>query len=206
MRRRWLLLGLAAAAAGTRRTAAQAPYRAVKPGEVLRGRFTQERRIKGFDRPLISSGAFVLAPGLGLIWRTERPFAIDTVITAAGLMQEVGGTETTRLTAARLPFLGRLYDLLGGALSGDWHALGSQFEMTQHGDARQWDLALVPRAGADPLAMPFRSITLRGGQFLDEVSIARLDDDSDRLVFSGQTLATGGLSDAEAARLREAGQ
>ena len=205
MRRRLLLLGLTAVAA-TRRAAAQAPYRAVKPGEVLRGRFTQERRIKGFDRPLISSGAFVLAPGLGLIWRTERPFAIDTVITAAGLVQEVGGSETTRLTAARLPFLGRLYDLLGGALSGDWHALGSQFEMTQHGDASHWDLTLVPRAGLDPMAMPFRSITLRGGQFLDEVSIARLNDDSDRLVFSDQTLGGGGLSEAEAARLREAGR
>jgi hypothetical protein len=205
MRRRRLLLGLAAAA-GARPAAAQAPYRGVQQGEVLRGRFTQERQIKGFDRPLASTGDFVLAPGLGLIWRTERPFAIVTVITAAGLVQEVGGTETTRLAAARLPFLARLYDLLGGALSGDWHALGRQFEMTQHGDARQWELRLVPRAGADPLAMPFRSITLRGGQFLDEVSIARLDDDSDRLVFSDQTLGTGGLSQAEAARLREAGQ
>ncbi len=205
MKRRLLVLGLTAIAV-TPRVGAQAPYRAVQPGEVLRGRFTQERRIKGFDRPLISSGAFVLAPGLGLIWRTERPFSIETVITAAGLVQQVGGTETTRLTAARLPFLGRLYDLLGGALSGDWHVLGSQFEITQHGDARQWNLTLVPRTGADPLAMPFRSIALRGGEFLDEVSIARLDDDSDRLVFSDQTLGTSGLSEAETARLREVGR
>jgi hypothetical protein len=203
MRRRWLLLGLAAATA--RFADAQAPYRGVKPGEVLRGRFTQTRQIKGFERPLVSAGAFVLAPGLGLIWRTEQPFAIVTVITAAGLVQEVGGTETTRLAASRLPFLARLYDLLGGALSGDWHALGGQFEMTQHGDGGQWDLVLVPRAGADPLAMPFRSITLRGREFLDEVLIVRVDDDSDRLVFSDETLGAGGLSAAEAARLREAG-
>jgi hypothetical protein len=203
MRRRLLLLGLAAAAS-SRPAASQAPYRGVRPGEVLRGRFTQERTIKGFDRPLLSAGDFVLAPGLGLIWRTERPFAIVTVITAAGLVQDVDGTETTRLAAAQLPFLARLYDLLGGALSGDWRALGRQFDMTQHGDARQWELLLAPRTGADTLTMPFRSITLRGGQFLDEVTIARPDDDSDRLVFSGQVLGVGNLSDAEAARLREA--
>ncbi len=205
MKRRRLLLGLVAAA-GAHLAAAQAPFRGVKQGEVLRGRFTQERTIKGFDRPLVSAGDFVLAPGQGLIWRTERPFAIVTVITAAGLVQEVDGTETTRLTASRLPFLASLYDMLRGALSGDWRMLGRQFDLTQHGDAAQWELLLVPRAGADTLTMPFRSITLRGGQFLDEVSIARLDGDSDRLVFSDEVLAVGGLSDTEAAHLREAGQ
>jgi hypothetical protein len=204
MRRRWLLLGLATAGAST--AAARAQYRGVSPGQVLRGRFMQERRIKGFDRSLISTGDFVLVPGQGLIWRTEHPFAIVTVITAKGLVQEVDGAETTRLATARLPFLGRLYDLLGAALSGDWHTLGTQFQVTRQGDAAQWDLALVPLAGADPLAMPFRSITLRGGTFLDEVRIIRLDDDSDRLVFSGQTLGAGDLSDAEAALLREAGK
>jgi hypothetical protein len=203
MRRRWLLLGLAACLSAT---LARAQYRGVAPGQVLRGAFMQERRIKGFDRPLISTGDFVLARGQGLIWRTEHPFAIVTVITGKGLVQQVDGAETTRLATARLPLLGRLYDLLGAALSGDWHMLGTQFQVTRQGDATQWDLVLVPRAGADPLAMPFRSITLRGGTFLDEVRIVRLDDDSDRLVFSGQTLGTGNLSDAEAALLREAGK
>ena len=164
MRRRGLL-GLAAAAV-MRSAAAQAPFHRLQPGEVLRGRFTQERRMQGFDRPLVSSGDFVLAPGRGLIWRTERPFAIVTAITAAGLVQEAGGTETARLAAARLPFLARLYDLLGGALLGDWRALGGPFEMTQRGDAAHWEITFAPRPGADPLAMPFRSITLTGGHSL----------------------------------------
>ena len=184
--------------------AARAQYRRVARGEVLRGHFRQERQIKGFDRPLVSTGDFVLAPGEGLIWRTDHPFAIVTVITAAGLVQEVDGTETTRLTASRLPFLARLYDLLGAALSGDWQALGTQFQVTRHGDARQWDFELVPLPGTDPMALPFRTIALHGGSFLNEVRIVRLDDDSDRLMFSDQTLGTGGLSEAEAAHLRRA--
>jgi hypothetical protein len=200
------LLVILAAMTGAAGTVARAQYRGVAPGEVLRGRFLQERQIKGFDRPLVSTGNFVLAPGMGLIWQTEKPFAIVTVITAAGLVQDVDGTETTRLAAARLPFLTHLYDLLGAALSGDWQALGSQFQVTRHGDAKQWDLLLEPHAGADPLTMPFRSITLRGSAFLEEVRIVRLDGDSDRLEFSDQTLGVGGLSSAEAARLREAGK
>jgi hypothetical protein len=185
---------------------AWAQFRGLTPGEVLRGRFTQERQLKGFDRPLISEGDFVLAPGTGLIWRTQRPFAIVTLITAAGLVQEVDGTETTRLTTARLPFLARLYDLLGAALSGDWQVLGRQFLVTRRGDARQWDMTLLPLAGADPMAMPFRSVTLRGGKYVDEVRIVRLDDDSDRIVFSDQTISGAGLSEADAALLRRAGK
>jgi len=203
MRRRQLLLALVTVS-GARRAAAQAPYRGVRPGEALRGRFTQTRQIKGFDRPLVSAGDFVLAPGVGLIWHTEHPFDIVTIITSAGLVQQVDGTETTRLAASRLPFLARLYDLLGGALAGDWQELGRDFDMTQHGDARQWDLRLVPRAGTDPLAMPFRSIALRGGNFLEQVSIVRTDDDSDQLAFSDQTIGAGGLSVAESATLRAA--
>jgi hypothetical protein len=198
MRRRWFL-GALATLAGMRLAAAQAPYSGVKPGEVLRGRFRQERTIKGFDRPLVSTGDFVLAPGHGLIWRTETPFAIITVITPSGLVQQVGGVETNRLSTARLPFLANLYDMLGGALSGDWHALRTQFDVTQHGDAARWDLVLVPRSGPDPATMPFRSITLQGGRFLDQVSIVRPGDDSDQLRFTDQALGAGGLSQAETA-------
>jgi hypothetical protein len=199
MKRRGLLLSLALLTGGPG-SVAHAQFRAVAPGEVLRGRFTQERSLKGFERPLISSGDFVLEYGLGLIWRTERPFAIATVITAMGLVQDVAGAETTRLAASRLPFLARLYDLLKAALSGDWQALTTMFQVTRHDEARRWDIALLPRTGADPLTMPFRSITLRGGQFLEYVLIVRLDGDSDRLVFSDQSLGSP-LTGAETARL-----
>jgi len=205
MRRRWLPLILAALI-GAFGAAAQTGFRGVTKGEVLRGGFTQERRIPGFDRSLVSAGDFVLAPGQGLIWRTQRPFAVVTVITDQGLVQDVEGTETTRLATSRLPFLARLYDLLGAALSGDWQVLETQFQVTRHGDATRWDLVLVPRAGSDKLTMPFQSITLRGAQFLDEVRIVRPDDGSDLLVFSDQKLTVGGLSGPEAARLREAGK
>ena len=201
MRRR-LLLSLAVSLACSR-ALAQTSFHGVAAGEVLRGRFAQQRTLQGFAHPLMSSGDFVLAPGRGLIWRTRLPFSIVTVITAAGLVQDVDGTETTHLTAARLPFIARLYDLLSHALAGDWHALDSQFQTTQQGSARQWQLQLVPHAGGDPHAMPFRAITLSGGRFLDTVRISRSDDDSDRLTFSDQTLGRG-LSEAEATLLRQA--
>ena len=102
---------------------AQAEPAALKAGDVLRGRFVQERHMQGFAKPIRSEGTFLVAPGRGLIWRAESPFAVTTVVTPSGLVQSVNGAETTRLAAARLPFLTRLYDMMGGALAGDWQAL-----------------------------------------------------------------------------------
>jgi Outer membrane lipoprotein carrier protein LolA-like len=204
MKRRLLVFGLPVLFAGSG-ARAQAPFAALKPGQVLRGQFTQQRTLAGFAHPLQSSGEFVLAPGRGLIWRTVQPFAIVTVVTADGLVQDVNGAETTHLAAAQLPFLAKFYRLLSGALAGDWQALDTQFQTTRHGDAQHWELDLVPRGGSDPQTMPFRALTLRGGRFVDDVRISRGNGDADRLVFSDQALG-GALSDAERGLLRQAAQ
>ena len=199
MRRRAVLL-LLAALPGT--ALAQAPFRGVRPGEVLRGRFTQERRLAGFARPLLSSGTFLLAPGRGLIWQTELPFAITTIITTEGLVQEVDGAPTMRLDAARLPFLARLYEVIGGALAGDWQTLDARFSTVRRAGPAGWELALTSRAGGpDPGAPPFRAITLRGAAFLEGAVIERSDEGSDTIVFSDQTITTTELSAGDAARL-----
>jgi hypothetical protein len=201
--RRWLVLLFCltpwlAQAAG--------PNEALQPGQVLRGRFVQERHLQGFTAPLKTEGHFLLAPGKGLIWRAETPFAVTTVISAAGLVQEVNGTQTMRLPASRLPFLARLYDMLGGALAGDWRGLEGDFVVTRSGGDQAWTVALTPRKAADAMTMPFAAITARGGRFVDGVKMAKPDGDSDDLAFLDQTLSAAPLTGDEAAALESAGK
>lgn len=165
------------------------PSRSIASGSTLHGAFVQERRLQGFKAPLISEGRFTLAPGQGLVWRSEKPFAVTTVITAAGLVQEVDGTETVRMPAARLPFLAKLYDMLGGALAGDWSALDKEFTVVRQGNDRAWRVELRPRVAADPVSMPITTIRLTGGLFVDQVEIVREGGDSDVLHFADQTLS-----------------
>lgn len=180
----------------------------VHRGQVLRGRFVQERRLKGFASPLRTEGRFVLAHGEGLIWQAEKPFLIATVITDAGLVQHVHGNETLRLASAQLPVLGRLYGMLGGALAGDWRALEPDFVLARSGQDAAWQLTLTPRTpadrGAGSLAMPFSTITATGGCFVDTVVLGRADGDADTLIFLDQTLSTGPLSADEAVDLAAA--
>lgn len=173
------------------------------PGASLRGRFIQERHLKGFATPLRTEGRFLLAPGRGLIWRAEKPFATVTVITPAGLLQMVDGAETTRLSATRLPFLSRFYDMLSGALSGDWMAMERDFQVTAGGNREAWSIELRPRRVDPSGAMPIEAMTIRGGAFAETVEIRKSGGDWERLTFLDQTLAAPPPS-AEDARLFDA--
>src|SRR5271154_2363156 len=99
----------------------------VGPTDVLRGHFTEERQMKGFNGPLRSQGHFVVAPGHGLIWAIEKPFPTTSTITPNGLVQDVGGMKVMQMPVKKIPFLLHLYDMLGCALAGHWQVLEKDF-------------------------------------------------------------------------------
>ena len=185
MRRRALLLALALPAVAR---AQEIGPLALRPGEVLRGGFVQERRLTGFTGVLRSEGQFVLAPGRGLIWQAETPFAVRTVITPSGLTQRIGAEETLRLSAARIPFLARLADMLTGTLARDWRALEQDFSLARSGDAAGWQVVLTPRRAADPAGMPFERIVVHGGRLVETVEMIRPGGDADSVRFRDQTI------------------
>jgi hypothetical protein len=204
----FLLVGLLAAATTTARPVLAAPAIEVTPllkGQSLRGRFEQQRFLQGFQAPLKSSGTFVLSPGLGLIWKTETPFALTTVMSPAGLVQEVGGRETMRLPSARIPFMSKLYAMLGGALTGDWEGLSSAFNITRKAEGKGWRLKLEPMRADDP-SMPIRVMDLHGSRFLEDIDVVKPNGDHDRIVFLNQKLELASPTPEEAELLAKAGQ
>jgi Outer membrane lipoprotein carrier protein LolA-like len=170
----------------------------LRAGEVLRGHFVQERQLAGFSRPLKSAGSFVLAPGQGLIWRTEMPLADTIVITPGGILQIVNGKEAMRLPVARLPVVGRFYDVLGGALTGNTGPLDSVFTVERQADAGAWHLILRPARADDPALGQIVSITVGGTRLVDAIEIQKQGGDTDRLSFSAQAKTAGGLTADEA--------
>jgi hypothetical protein len=66
--KRFLLKLIALAAILLPNLAMAADIRPLAAGETLRGRFVQERFLKGFAAPLRTEGHFVLSPRRGLIW------------------------------------------------------------------------------------------------------------------------------------------
>lgn len=180
--------------------AADADPAAIRPGDIVRGQFVQERHLQGFSKPLISEGRFVLAPGEGLIWTVQSPFAVTTVVTPAGLLQQAAGTESLRLPVSQVPMMSRLYQMLDAALSGNLGVLETAFAVTRNGNR----LTLVPLSNGGTAAVPFRRLDLEVGQFVETVEIHRQEGDFDRIRFSDQRRSAGPLEPDEAALLRSA--
>jgi hypothetical protein len=196
-RRLALALGLVLLAGSVAADAARP--RPLAAGESLRGRFTQERHLQGFSAPLKSEGSFVLVPGQGLIWRGEKPFETTTVITPAGILQMAGGVETARLSAARAPFLARFYDMLSGALAGDWHGFERDFTVTTHADDKQWTMTLEPRRPDVASTAQMEALAVTGTAFVDAVEIRKPGGDWDRLTFLDQAVSREPLPQGDAA-------
>jgi hypothetical protein len=175
-------------------------------GEILRGRFVQERVLQGFDGPLRSEGTFVLAPGSGLIWRTEKPFAGMTLMTQNGLAQQSNGAMTLNVPASRAPVVAGLYDMLTGALAGHWIGLEKDFVIEKSEAEGKWHLRLKARGGGRTDAMPIIEIRISGGSFVDSVEIVKQGGDLDRLLFAEQQRETTALTSQEAALLNSVGR
>jgi hypothetical protein len=204
MRRRSFLAALALAPLPAR---AQGEIRPVplREGEQLRGRFTQERQLQGFARPLRSRGAFLLLPGRGLIWRSEAPFVSMLVITGRGILQLQDGQEAMRLPAARAPGIGRFYEVLSGALSGDHGRLAQVFDMQQRADAAAWELRLTPLKADDPALAQIGTITVAGARLLESITVRKINGDTDLLAFREQQVTPAAPDAAEDALLRQLG-
>jgi hypothetical protein len=167
-------------------------------GQTLHGRFVQERHLQGLASTLKSSGTFVLAPGKGLIWRTEEPIKIITVITPAGIRQIVNGSEVQHVDSAKVPFVAHFYDMLNGALMGDWTAMRHDFAVKTTGDRAAWRTVLTPLRPDDPIAGMLASIVITGGKMVDGVDINRTNGDSEHMAFLDQTVSSAALSGDDA--------
>ncbi len=167
-------------------------------GETLRGRFSQERHLTGFDKPLRTEGSFVLAMDRGLLWRSERPIVSTMAIGPKGVLQTVGGQEAMRISTSQAPALAHFFETLRAALSGDLRNLEAGYTVDRSVGAERWRVVLRPKDGAGP---PVVSITLAGAGLLERVDIEKAEGDRESLRFFDQSFAPAALTAEESALL-----
>ena len=192
MLRFWIAacLSLLAQTALAHAAAPQIVPQVVKSGEVLRGNFQQDRRLVGFAKPLKSEGTFALLPGKGLIWQTRSPFPNTVVVSPEGLLVQSDGKEAMHMSTAQMPGLGRLYDVLSGAVSGDLRALEKAFTVRRTDTPDGWQLVLTPLKANDLAGSQITSLTVTGRRFVDAIKIDKDGGDVDFITFVDQATTT----------------
>ena len=154
---------------------------------VLRGEFTQEKRIEGFKNPLRSQGRFLLARDKGVVWTTLKPFPSEVVLTRDRILsRQRDGSTRVELDARQQPALRAVNEMMFALMSGDVKALTGRFEaQPQLLPNNGWKLVLKPKPGA--VAQAFNSITLEGDRYVRRVGIDERNGDTTQLQFSGMT-------------------
>lgn len=166
--------------------------------EVVRGEFEQTKAIKGFKKPLVSRGEFVIVRGRGVQWVTLTPFPSTLVVTRDRLTTVTpGGTQ--QIDVRQEPGLRAVNDLLMAVLSGDMKALNARFQVEGGLQGTQgWRMILAPRDAA--LSRFVTRVEMEGDRHVQFVRLSEASGDENRIRFTRQ--GHTGLSQLEAERLR----
>lgn len=163
---------------------------------IIRGDFEQTKLIKGFKKPLVSRGHFLMARGQGIQWITTAPFPSSLVVTRDRLtMATEGGVQ--QMDARQEPGLRAVNELLMAVLGGDLRALNTRFEVDGGLQGAQgWRMTLIPKDAA--LSRFITRIDMVGDRHVQQVRLSEGSGDESRIHFARQSSTS--LTPAESGR------
>jgi Outer membrane lipoprotein carrier protein LolA len=167
--------------------------------ELLRGDFEQAKTLKGFKKPLLSRGQFLVARGKGVQWLVREPFASILVVTPERLLaRQADGRISAQLNTRDEPGLRVVNSVMFALLRGDVAALTERFAVDGELLGKDgWRLRLVPRDAA--LLQVFSQVDIEGDQFVRSIRMAEAQGDSTLIRFSAMVVGAA-LTRDEAAR------
>ncbi|MDH3428619.1 MAG: outer membrane lipoprotein carrier protein LolA [Gammaproteobacteria bacterium] len=154
--------------------------------DVLRGRFTQTRKIQLISRPLESSGRFILSD-MGLYWQQEQPLASVLIADGERLLQQVDDGPLESVDVAKNPMVLTFSKSFLSIFEGNESELRSNFDVALVSAADGWEIRLTPVTY--PMAEAINAIILRGRDYIEELNVTSRSLDETTIVFSDlQTL------------------
>jgi len=114
---------------------------------VLRGNFELEKKLSRLNRTLKSSGNFIIAEGLGMVWDTVKPFPSTLTLGKDYLIQSRPGGQKTVLSAKGNETFLCMAEAISAVFSGSSQGLLDNFKVYYYCNAdadAAWELGLIP--------------------------------------------------------------
>jgi len=147
---------------------------------IIRAGFREEKRIKGFARPVTSEGRFVFARELGAAWVTTSPVASVSTVSPAGIFHQDAGGSAVALSPATHPAIRIYTEVFLALFSGQLELLEDTFSI-YYAPGPRWRLGLVPHR---PKILP--AITLEGARYAESLTLTDPAGDTTLLTFRNQ--------------------
>lgn len=148
-------------------TTLAAPAKTLASAQTLRGTFAHQRYLSETPQPLTATGEFVFARGLGVHWRTLKPFDSTFILTAQGVVQRDEGVETLRASADEQPAVRMLADVFLALFTLDVRSLEASFDLYAMSQGERWLLGLAPKSSA--AASVFQRAALSGAANVEQI-------------------------------------
>jgi hypothetical protein len=140
------------------------------------GNFEQEKTLSRLNRSLKSSGNFIIAARLGMVWDTVSPFPSTLVLGRDYLVQSRHGGQRTVLSAQGNETFLRMADVISAVFSGNARSLLDNFEVYFSGSADLWELGLTPLNSA--INSFAQRIIMNGDEVIRSIHISEQNGDS----------------------------
>jgi len=155
---------------------------------VVRGNFEQEKTLSRLNRSLKSSGNFIIAAGLGMVWDTVKPFPSTLVLGKDYLIQSRPNGQKTVLSAQGNETFLRMAEVISAVFSGNSQGLMDNFMVYYSGNGgianadAAWELGLSPRDTA--IGAFAEKIIMKGDAAIRSILIYERNGDMIKYVLS----------------------
>lgn len=173
---------------------------AMQQQKYLRGSFRQVRTVKKINRDFVSTGSFVIADTLGILWNMEKPFQSLTAITRDKMLQKNASGAVSQMNMKDNAVFGQVSQTIQGIFSGNRKMLEERFQIFfEMGKDGLWTIGLVPKESV--IKKQISSVVLSGHKWLEKVTLS--DADGNPILYEFSKVEGGiSLTPEESALLR----
>jgi len=152
---------------------------------LIRGSFEQEKILKRHNRSLKSSGNFIIAAELGMVWDTVKPFPSVLALGKDFLVQSRPGGQKNVLNAQGNETFIRMADVLSAVFSGNSRALVDNFKVYYQSAGTSWEIGLSPLDNA--INSFAEKIIMKGDAAIRSIHIFEQNGDSIKYILSNHS-------------------
>ena len=152
----------------------------MQKSQVISGKFTQNRHLRGMDKPMQTQGQFALAQNHGLLWQVETPLTLKLRLTQNGVEQ--WNNQQNQWIKSKQAGQSAQFELFTALLGGNISVLNQHFTPKSDGSPQNWTLTLEPKSAM--MKQIFTQISVQVGNTVSQVILQEKQGDKVEIQFT----------------------